>query len=371
MPELRPWNEMWWLEGEERRSIDQKSICHFGIKSLDDQIPGILKNDLIVIGADSGAGKSDVALSMAVHNASVGKQVALYFIEGGALEAIARIKWKEIRDIYYTKYRSGIEMDYIKWRLNIHDCPETLKEIEKEAEESISNRLKDNLQMYSFRAGFTIDDLTKSLESTGEVDLIVIDHLQYFTLVNPRNEYQEMTEIVKRVKEITENKQIPVVLVSHLRKKDKDRGLPNQEDFFGTSNIAKICSLAFTITPATSVDDHEKEIYPTYFRVVKSRSGIRTSLATLNKYDFKRGFYLPEYEVWRLVGDHPKDQLTGPKLPRWARRKDEQERRIPNEKPRYESELRDEGGIHTTAIQREDNIDKEQEIKPEQINWND
>ena len=78
-----------WIEAEENlRKIDINRICTFGIAPLDDALIGILPNDLICIGADSGVGKSEIALDIALHNAYSGKKVGLYFIEGGAEEAV-------------------------------------------------------------------------------------------------------------------------------------------------------------------------------------------------------------------------------------------------------------------------------------------
>lgn len=328
--------ECWQIEKESRESIDPNRICSFGISALDDPLIGILRNDLVVIGADSGSGKSQICLDMAMHNARNGKKVALYFIEGGAIEATARIKWKSMCEIYYkNKEKYGlIDLDYRKWRMNkINNI--ALKEIERIAIEEFEKTIKNNLQIYHFNKGFKISDLTDSLAYFLEpqegyeddpfshkynIDLIIIDHLQYFNLASIKSEFQEMTDILMAVKDITNFNNIPVVLVSHLRKKEKDRGLPDQEDLYGTSNIAKIASMAIVISPYHSMDNHAEFKYPTFFRVVKSRTGIRSSLGMLCNYDFKNGCYEKKYEVYQLKGNDPlPSPLQFDKLPKWAK----------------------------------------------------
>lgn len=335
--EIKDWRDCWNSELETREKLNPDNLCTFGIKPLDDALIGILPNDLVVIGADSGVGKSEICLNMALHNARCGRKVGLYFIEGGADEAIARIKWKSIKDRYYSNkdVYGFIDLDYRKWRMNLIPNP-IIKTLEMECYLELESKIGDNLQIYSFEEGFKIDNLLMSLgyyvdyknktlqnpfgDMTFNVDLIIIDHLQYFTLTNAKNEINEMTDILMKVKNITNHYKIPVVLISHLRKKEKDRGLPSQEDFYGTSNTAKISSIAVTITPYSINEDYSSEQYPTFFRIVKSRTGIRPSYAALCNFDFKKQEYDVEYDLYKLSMDKPNsEKLPSFKCPKWAR----------------------------------------------------
>lgn len=331
--EMQDWSEAWDNENKSRLKIDYKKLCSFGIKPLDDALIGILPTDLIAIGADSGVGKSELCLNMALYNAERGKKIALYFIEGGAEEAIARIKWKAIRDKYYSEGHNTVDMDYRKWRMNMLQGT-VLDKIEKDCMIDLLCKIEDRLQIYSFEEGFTVQHLINSLgyfrkqkveygmhvNDGHDVDLIIIDHLQYFTLTNEKSEYQEVTDILMKVKDITINHKIPVVLVSHLRKKDKERGLPGQEDFMGTSNISKISSICITITPDYAFDNYAEEIYPTFFRFAKSRTKISPSLAVRCNFKLLKGEYENSYEVYSLINDKPKENpLDILKLPKWAK----------------------------------------------------
>jgi hypothetical protein len=157
------------------------------------------------------------------------------------------------------------------------------------------------------------------MEKCLDVDLIIIDHLQYFDIQDSRNENLEVTKIVKKCKEITNFYNIPIVMVSHLRKRDKERGLPNQEDFFGSSNTPKISSQSITITPEHSGADYANGIYPTFFRICKSRSGAETELATLCNFNSRTGEYDKHYDIYALVQDKPHTKLEPGRLPKWAR----------------------------------------------------
>lgn len=322
-----------WLDAEvARNAIDPARICDFGISVLDDALGGILSNDLIVLGADSGVGKSEIALDVSIHNAMAGRKVGLYFLEGGAEEAINRIRWKLIKQRFFSGGHRGVDLDYAKWRMNKLNNP-LIKQLDRECLIEFQDKIKDNLHIYSFEQGFTIDMLLGSIgvfskmsfdgereENKYNVDLLVVDHLQYFTLSYAENQFTEMTQILMKVKDITNYLRIPVIMVSHLRKRDKKEGLPGQDDFFGTSNISKIASQAIVISSNNkNDDDYVNGLYPTFFRFIKSRTGLRPGVAALCKFDVKIGKYDSIYDVYKLIDDKPMSKkMERHTLPKWA-----------------------------------------------------
>jgi len=328
------WKEVFKEESESRLNLDINKLCKYGIKPLDDALKCIMPNELVVIGADSGVGKSELGLHIALTNAKQNKTVALYFLEGGHIEAMARMKWRDVARKYYNKHsHSGIEMDYSLWRTNqIRDL--LIQSIESEVYEEYQNELKDNLFIYPVSEGFTLNNLTSSLldfhsletafsgiDPNGfNLDLIVIDHLQYFSLTEKETEIEAITNILKAVNQITNNYKIPVVLISHLRKKGKDRGLPDQEDFYGSSNIPKISSTSIVISPDSASENFNDNVYYSFFRIVKSRVGVRSSLAMRLKFDLKTRSYCDEYELYRIGknGLINKSPLADSEKPKWA-----------------------------------------------------
>lgn len=320
-------------ESETRLNTNINDLCIYGIKPLDDSLVCIAPNELVVIGSDSGYGKSEMAINIARTNIKRGKRVALYYLEGGYKEAISRMKWRDIADEYFKNYSHlGIELDYRKWMLNLLQN-ETLRKIESKIWERYKAEYKNNLFLYSAKQLNADTFMSSLLEfhklvpvkdgspfimgGKMDVDLVIIDHLQYFSLTKAENEIFEITEILRKVKNITDNLNTPVVLISHLRKKTRDRGLPGQEDFYGSSNIPKIASTAITLTPSSEKDNLQKGIYPTYIRVVKSRIGVRPNYAFLVDFYLDRREYADEYVIYRLdnfgnVASEPTEK------PRWT-----------------------------------------------------
>lgn len=327
--------ELFLEENADRLDTRVEKLCTFGLSALDDPLLCIRPNDLVVIGADSGAGKSECAVHIARHNAKQGKKVALFYLEGGHMEAMARMKWRDICHEYFTKHHGmGIPLDYQKWSVN-KDVHPLIHQIEQEMYEKYKKQYKENLLLYKIEQGLSLEDfLVEILDFHGLVsgdgyqlkgkvnlDLIIIDHLQYFSLNSGENEIQEITKILREVKKITDTHKVPVVLISHLRKRYKDRGLPDQEDLYGSSNIAKIASCVVMVAKATGEEDYANGVYPTYLRVVKSRVGISSNLAM--KVNFKQAIksYDEDYSLYRVSGkgEVASDPIPFGELPKWAK----------------------------------------------------
>lgn len=334
------WEEAFKKESEERLNTDFSKLCNYGIKPLDDALFCIGKGELVVVGADSGIGKTEIAIQIASHNAKQGKKVALYHLEGGYREAVARMKWKDICQEYYKNTGGNwIDMDYRKWSVN-YQQDKILTELEAKIWTQYKESYRDNLFIYHSDGDLTLTQFLSSLldfhsletaagayykqdqRTKGfDLDLIVIDHLQYFSLEQEESEIAEITNILRQVKKVTDNYRIPVVLISHLRKKSKDRGLPDQQDFYGSSNIPKISNTSITITPKINAEDFHNQIYPTWFRIVKSRIGVRSSLAMLAEFDGKKKEYFDKYSVYKInsEGYSSNDPMPESELPKWAK----------------------------------------------------
>lgn len=339
MKNWKCWDEAWKEEHQRRTSADISKLCSFGIAPLDDAFAAIAKNDLIVIGADAGVGKTEMALQIARHNVLAGKRVALYCLEGGHEEAISRMKWRDLCDEYYKKHTHlHINLDFRKWFLNTLSSEDFnfLDDLDNKLLNINQEKYQKNLMLYSGR-GLDVETFISSLldfhtiksefssiakTSPFELDLIVIDHLQYFSLTKAESEISEITNILKTVKDITDNYGVPTILISHLRKRMKDRGIPDQEDFYGSSNIPKIASAAITITPCFAKYDLKNNIYPTFFRVAKSRIGVKPNYAFLINFYLTTRSYMPKYQIFKI--DSIKNSISSKPLekseiPAWAK----------------------------------------------------
>jgi len=331
MPKLVNWYESWESERKDRTSIDPAKLCHFGVRCLDDAMPFIRNNELVVIGAESGAGKSELGLNIAVKNAMSGKKVALFYLEGGDKEAIARIKHSMVNE-YLKKEECEIRYtDFITWKCN---GVKGLEEIENKIFQQAKKEIGDNLLLYELDGGVNIKSLLDSLyelvngdwfKSDGGVniplDIIIIDHLQYFELLGNDNEIKQTTEILRKIKELTIDVKVPVILISHFRKTDKTQGLPDQASFYGSSNIPKISTTSIVISSDKTKYDFSDGLYPTWFRFVKSGIGLRDNYVIKVDFDINQNKYSDQYQLHNVgaKGFPVTEMIQKQYLPRWAK----------------------------------------------------
>ena len=200
------WQDAFKQEAEYRLDTDVKGLCSYGIRPLDDALVCINRGELVVVGADSGVGKTEMAIQIASHNAKLGKKVALYHLEGGYREAIARMKWKDICNEYYLNHSGKqLEISYQKWCVNLEQ-DKLMLELESKVWTDYNERYGNNLFIHHQSEDLTITDFLASLldfhsletaagaklndaQRMGgfDLDLIVIDHLQYFSLDQAEN----------------------------------------------------------------------------------------------------------------------------------------------------------------------------------------
>ncbi len=297
-------------EEKERRSRDIKNMPRYGIKFLDDACYGILPSELIVIGADTGIGKTQIANDLAFQNAHLGKKVYLFSLEGDKNEVIARARWKSICHEYY-KNPNGKQMNYQKYLMN------QIEEIEN-YDKSFKTRMMQlgtNLNIFDRKMTLDIHALSEKISRIENANLIVIDHLHYLSLEDGV-EHNQLTEVMRAIKDMTEVHGIPIVVISHLRKKTKDRSLlPDNEDFHGTSNIPKIASTCITISSWPELDSGE--LSATLFRITKSRMGVSKKYIGCVYFNLKLNHYNNSYTLYQIKKDKL-EPLEYSDYPNWA-----------------------------------------------------
>lgn len=275
-----------WMEF--RRSINISSVCKYWVKWLDDYIWWILPDELVVIGARSWVGKSELAYNIAVTNAGRNKKVMLFSLEWNIEEPALRHLQREISN--------KTEIRPVEYRFNTKN----IDNLEDEAALRIPQSIKDNLLVFR-KDDIPNLNLLKQLimQAKEDVDLIVIDHLNYIQL-NSDNENKEVGEIMRELKRITDIIKKPVILVSHVRKpwsKESEQP-PTMYDLYGSSNVAKEATTVIMISKSDlsltkTLEDwlHRHRYAWTRFAVVKSRS-LGKDLVIHWAYDFRKKSYV-------------------------------------------------------------------------------
>lgn len=304
-------------EVNQRRNL-RDGLLKFGINYLDDAMVGILKNDLILIGAGSGMGKTQTCCNIAKANIENGKKVHYIALEAEYLEIERRIKYQLFAKSFYKDAGRprGLTISFQNWMLGDYFDSCTLNEADS-ANEFL--RSYDNLFTFYKADKFDVNDLILTvMECAADTDLIILDHVHYMDLEDDEN--RSIKEIAKTARTLALEQGKPIILVSHMRKRDRHSNefAPGLEEFHGSSDLYKIATKAVTIGPGAIAADGTIE---TYFRIVKNRfEGSVTRYIGKSFYNSREGKYEKHYEIGDAFQnrDNGFQQLSRDLYPTWG-----------------------------------------------------
>ncbi len=283
-------------EIEGRRGA-RANLRSFGVKFLDDALIGISPSDLVLVGAPSGIGKTQLCCNIALSNMADGKQVYFLALEAEDFEIERRMKYQILASMYFSdgdRPRIGTHLSYERWVLG--DFVDTLSKYEKQASEFFESAYK-NLHILYRGDSFTIHDLMRSTLAVADLaDIFVIDHAHYFDF-DDDNENRALKEIAKTVRSIVLSMSKPVILVAHLRKRDRGNEdlVPGMDEFHGSSDLVKIATKVVTMSPGMRTADG---CYETFFRIPKNRlNGGSSRFIGRVMFDPRKNAYETQYKV--------------------------------------------------------------------------
>lgn len=306
-------------EIDARRDV-MKNMLSFGIKFLDDALFGIKQSDLILIGAPSGIGKTQLCCNIALANLCAGKRVHYLALEAEEYEIERRLKYQHFAHQYFHKENSkriSKRMSFDQWMSGKYI--DELWEIEESTAKFFESGYK-NLFLYYKLGNFGVADLTEQVVSNAsKTDLIIVDHVHYFDF-DDNNENRAMKEIAKTARTLALEEQKPIILVSHLRKRDRN----NQElaagldEFHGSSDLYKIATKVITIAPGKMTQSGNFE---TFMRIPKNRfnGGVSRFLGRL-VFNTEVNAYEDQYKLGHagLTRETGFEELTPDLYPEWA-----------------------------------------------------
>lgn len=310
---------------KERRLLDAKSTLSFGVQFLDEAFRKILPNDLILVGAQSGAGKTELAKIIAQHNARAGKQVYGFFLEAEEGEVERRIKFGMLAERWRAANphaEKGL-VNYADWRLG--ELEQLLAPWEAEVEQEFTEHYGTLHTYYRMTTDFGIRELEREILAIKDTaELIILDHIHYVDLDgDDRVENAAMKRLVKKLRHLSLALNIPIICVAHLNKAAEASLVPGQKDYHGSSDIVKIATKAIMLARASGVSttDSNATDSPTFVRIVKTRidSGGLLTHTALCFFDVETSSYRPDYALGKLNLNATKWKPLEERWPRWAR----------------------------------------------------
>jgi replicative DNA helicase len=309
------------IKGErlDRRELVARGLP-FGVPFLDDLLRSILPHDLVLLGAETGAGKTEMARIISSSNAKAGRNVYYFALEAEPKEIERRTKFAILCELVGER-RSGRlgELNYPDWYRE--KCNDAIAGLDGEAEEILAEKYK-TLHTYYRGSKFDHTDIKRLfLAIQSQADLIVLDHLHYVDIEDD-NENRGFKTTIKMIRDVALGIGKPVILIAHLRKRDQRAKsiVPHVEDFHGSSDIIKVVTSAVMLAPARCMPSTEDGISNTFMHVPKDRMGGQTGLVALCQFDRRLKSYAPHYTLGRSAkGGDGFEQLGIGEVPRWAK----------------------------------------------------
>jgi len=183
-----------------------------GYDNLNSIIRGFSEEDLIVIGGGTGHGKSQFVQSLIINITSIGIPVLFITLEMSAVEITIRfISMLKTKD--HTQIIGNLPIYFYSG-------------------DGISLKLLDSV-------------IKDAVERLG-VKMVFIDHLHFFAR-HVDNQSAEIGNITRTIKLMARKYQIPIGLVSHIRKINNTTEIPNLDDLRDSSFISQDADMVLMV----------------------------------------------------------------------------------------------------------------------------
>jgi phage/plasmid primase-like uncharacterized protein len=308
------------LSGEAQERIEEsRHILRFGVKFLDDALGGIMRTDIVLIGARTGVGKTQMATIITKANCRAGKRVHYFALEAEDKEIERRWKYQILAGLYYKSSNGGHRpIRYLDWRMG--NLEAELSQFDEQAEELLS-AMCQNLHTYYKVGSFTSDDFAKHFADVQEnTDLVVLDLFSHVDS-DDENDNRAAKKIIHQIRIAALRAKRPVVIIGHVRKTDPRFGalVPTEEDFNGSKELVNTATKAIMIAPDYGIVSDDPALWSTFVKVVKCRTDSSvTRYCARVVYDLRSDSYRQEYALGRLTGGGKEwADLTAEQIPSW------------------------------------------------------
>ena len=190
---------------------------------------GFKEEDLIVVSGDSGIGKTTICLNMIQHFAKNGYKCLTIMLEGKLMYFILRM----------MSIEGNLPTDTL------------LDSEHKDTRNNLKNTFSDySLYFYSGSQGElepkTLMEFLELAVKLYDIDFVLIDNLQRF-VKDDKYATQNTSRAMSMLKDAAVDLKIPILLISHITKPDKDRRKVTMHDAKQSSTIYQVADIYLTI----------------------------------------------------------------------------------------------------------------------------
>jgi replicative DNA helicase len=274
-----------------------------GFRRLDELTSGLQRQELIVLAARPGVGKTAMALNIAAHAAVRSKlKVAVFSLEMSAQALIRRLLAAEAR-INIRRLTRGL----LSKSVESGDERTGASDWQRLAE--AADRLADARLWIDDTAGLSVLELRgkcRRLQMEHGLDLVIVDYLQLMSSgMRAENRTQEVSAISRGLKAIAKQLNVPVLSLSQLSRQPERRGAdqrPQLSDLRESGSIEQDADVVVFINRKnralqSAEADEDEDLRLADVIVAKQRNG-PTDLFKLVYFDEYTRFDDPEFSAY-------------------------------------------------------------------------
>lgn len=314
------------LRGERAERIARAPrVLPFGVRFLDLALGGLAPRDLVLVGAASGYGKTEIGRIVAQTNAQAGRSVHYFALEAEPREIERRAKYAWIAD--HLLARVGGEhlygaLDHLEWSYGRSDS--LTGPWEEEADRAVGAALRTLYTLYPDADAFGIDEFESAVRAVvGATDLVVLDHFHFLDF-GEREENRAAKLAIRRIRHLALETGLPIIVIAHLRKTERGarRLIPVLDDIHGSSDVVKMATKVVFVAPARDRENSAPHLWKTYLSAGKCRvEGSRARYAACVVFDARRRAYEEDFLLGTVgLGGDKFAEVDPARWPAWARR---------------------------------------------------
>lgn len=267
-----------------------------GYRALDLMTTGLHEDELIILAARPGVGKTAFALNIAQNiGTSTGENVAIFSLEMGATQLVNRMLCAE-GTINANHLRTG--------QLTEEEFEKLFVAMGSLSKANIFIDDTPGIRVSEIRA-----KARRLMQERGELGLIIIDYLQLIEGSGRESRQQEVSEISRQLKRLAMELSVPVIAISQLsrsveQRQDKRPILSDLRESGSLEQDADIVAFLYREDYYRNEEDEEDEADDNVVEVLieKNRSGARGTVKLL---------FIKEYNKFSSLTYYPENEIAG------------------------------------------------------------
>jgi len=250
---------------KERREVDPKSIVSFGYDWLDQRLTGLFPGELVVLGGESGTGKTTFATNI-IYRASKKFKCCVFALEDRLNDYGMKAFYFEIGKI--RKERGLPNYPWNDYRRNeIKD--EKYQQYEDQAFENLRS---ESIHFADVKRQLDIGLLERKIEEKAKegFKLFLVDHLHTFDMQRGMDTKADFIEkMMVRIKTLLNRCGVAMILIVHYKKLEGRK--PSMDSFKDSISIPQNANYTLNLWRNRS-DDKDVNRYETQLMIPKSRN---------------------------------------------------------------------------------------------------